>query len=460
MRRIPRIVVGGVNSGVGKSSLTLALVAAYRRRGLKVQTFKVGPDYLDPTHLERASGRPCYNLDGWMAGEEYVRSLFERVTADADLCVVEGVMGLFDGSSAKGIEGSTAQVALWLDAPVLLVVNAHGMARSIAPLVRGFSRFEEGLRIAGVVANMCGSAGHGRWLSEALEAAGEPPLLGAVPRGAFPEISSRHLGLLPAAETGWSGETEDRLAHAAEEHIRLDALLEQVRDGAPAAGPSGSPRATGEGIRLGVARDAAFQFYYPDLFDLLRDRGCEIVPFSPVKDPSLPERLDALYLGGGYPENYAKALSRNRSMIAAVREFCASGRPLYAECGGLMYLCSGIELPGAERHELAGILPVWSRMLEKRKALGYVEATLERDSLFGRRGDSFRGHEFHYSELTGSPVGIDGWEGVYALRRNRTGEVRAEGYSRGNVLASYAHLHLASKPGGIDHFIALCKGNR
>ena len=194
----PTLVIAGTHSGSGKTSLTLALARALARRGLRVQTFKAGPDFLDPTYLALASGRPCYNLDGWMAGQDHVRGLFERAAADADCALVEGVMGLFDGADAAGDEGSTAEIARWLDAPVLLVVNVHGMGRSIAALVKGFTSFAPEIRFAGVVANHCGSERHAAWLADSLRAADLPPLVGAIPRGAFPELAHRHLGLVTA----------------------------------------------------------------------------------------------------------------------------------------------------------------------------------------------------------------------------------------------------------------------
>jgi len=457
---IPRLVIAGSQSGVGKSSVTLALVAALRQRGLRVQTFKVGPDYLDPGHLTRLSGRPCYNLDGWMAGKDYCRSLFERACADADIAIIEGVMGLFDGSSAESLQGSTAEVAKWLQAPVLLVVNAHGMARSIAALVHGYADFDPEVKIAGVIANMCGSASHGQWLRQALQAANLPPLLGTVTRGAFPELPSRHLGLVSAQETDWNDALVESLSAVAQESIDLDSLLAQasvtdVADG----GVSEPPCAQADGLRIAIAKDAAFQFYYHDLFDALTQRGVELCFFSPLVDKAVPLACDALYLGGGYPEVHAEKLSSNQSMRQSITGFCQSGKPVYAECGGLIYLCQGVEVDG-ERWPLAGLLPTWARMLEKRKALGYVTAILQQPTLLGDVGAQLRGHEFHYSELCDDPIGRDGWQAAYQLKRNRGGQCRDEGYRKGNVLASYAHLHLASQPQALDALVASMKKAR
>ncbi|MDY0190318.1 MAG: cobyrinate a,c-diamide synthase [Desulfuromonas sp.] len=453
MTNIPRIVIAGAHSSVGKSSITLALVAALTRRGLRVQTFKVGPDYLDPSHLSRLSGRPCYNLDSWMCDQKYVHHLFTRCCADADIAIIEGVMGLFDGSSVSTMQGSTAQIAQWLEAPVALVVKAQGMARSIAALVHGYASFEPTISIKGVIANMCGSVSHGKLLGDALDTASLPPLLGAIPLAALPPLPSRHLGLISATETDWNDRLIQHLAEAAEQYIDIAQLLHQVQAAPPlAAAHQRAPQTSAAGLHLAIARDAAFQFYYPDLFDALVQRGATLHFFSPLDDSTIPSGCDALFLGGGYPEIYAEQLATNKAMLASVRNFCASNRPVYAECGGLIYLCAGVE-NNAQRWPLVGVVPCWARMLDKRKALGYVTATLQQPALFGTSGAQLRGHEFHYSELCHDPIGEQGWQAAYQLRHNRSGKTIPEGYQRGNILASYAHMHIASQPGALEHFI-------
>jgi cobyrinic acid a,c-diamide synthase len=495
MTHCPTLVIAGTHSGAGKTSLTLALARALTRRGLNIQTFKVGPDFLDPTYLALASGRPCYNLDGWMAGHDHCRRLFARATTDADCALVEGVMGLFDGADARSDEGSTAEIARLLDAPVILVVNVHGMGRSLAALVKGYTTFRTDLRFTGVVANHCGSERHAALLSDSLQAAGLPPLLGAIPRGAFPELASRHLGLVTADRGRLPEPLLDTLADALEQNLSLETLFPKMltkpikatalpdsgkRRNAPASRqmklfpepeaaersepPVATPTIEEPGfapshgrLRLGVARDAAFHFYYRDLFDALRASGCEIVFFSPLDDRRLPEGLSGLYLGGGYPELHAERLAENGEMLAAIRAYADSGRPLYAECGGLMYLSRGIEAAGRV-YPLAGILPARTRMLPTRKALGYVEAALTEDSLWGHRGDLLRGHEFHYSELIDDPISDPAWRKVYSLRRRRTDMVETEGYQNGAILASYLHLHHASRPAAVARFLERCGG--
>jgi len=452
----PRLVIAGSHSGVGKSSLTLALVAVLRQRGLRVQTFKVGPDYLDPGHLSRISDRPCYNLDGWMCGRDYVTRLFAERSADADIAIIEGVMGLYDGSSPTSLDGSTAQIAAWLQAPVVLVVNSHGIARSLAAMVYGYASFEPGIGLAGVIANFCGSDSHATLLTQALQAASLPPLLGAVPRNALPTLPSRHLGLVSATETQWNADLVQQLAAAAEQHLNLDQLLQQARNASPLPPIPPAPPVkvvTNGTARLAIARDAAFQFYYQDLFDALEQRGVELVFFSPLEDKELPADCNGLYLGGGYPEEYAEQLSSNLTMLNSVREFCDSDRPVYAECGGLMYLSQGLQ-EEEKNWPFVGILPSWTRMRSRRKGLGYMEVTLQRSTLLGSAGTQLRGHEFHYSELCDDPLANPSWKAAYRVRTNRDGSLRDEGYCCGKILASYTHLHLASAPEALAGFIA------
>ena len=424
----------------------------------------MGPDFLDPTYLARASGRPCYNLDGWMAGTDHCRRLFARAAAGADCALVEGAMGLFDGADAESAEGSTAEIARLLDAPVILIANVHGMGRSFAALVQGYATFETGLHFAGIVANRCGSERHAAWLSDSLRAAGLPPLLGAIPRGAFPELASRHLGLV-TADGGQLPETVlDALANALEQTVSLETLLPEPkgeeRSQSPLASPTIGERKSASSrsrLQIGVARDAAFHFYYQDLFDALEAADCDVLFFSPLTDRRLPKGISGLYLGGGYPELHAERLAANGEMLAAIRAYAASGRPLYAECGGLMLLSRGIEVDG-RFYPLAGLLPARTRMPAAKKTLGYVEVALTEDSLWGRRGDVLRGHEFHYSELIDDPASDPLWRKVYSVRRRRSDAVETEGYQNGAILASYTHLHYASRPAAVDHVLERCGG--
>jgi cobyrinic acid a,c-diamide synthase len=482
--RCPAIVIAGTGSGVGKTSLTLGIARALARRGLRVQTFKVGPDFLDPGYLAAASARTCYNLDGWMTSRAYVMELFARATTDADVAIVEGVMGLFDGASPVGLEGSTAEVAAWLDAPVVLVVNAHGAARSLAATVRGFATFDPAVRMAGVIANYGGSPRHRAWLAESLAAAELPELLGFVPRDALPKLSSRHLGLVSADAATLDPTTIDALADACAEHVDLSRLVVKAGhpdiDHHPERSLSGHPErsegsrqilrcAQNDSIlaerdahtcRIGVARDATFHFYYADNLQALEAAGATLVPFSPLAEEALPPDLDAIYLGGGYPEVHAEQLAANARMLASVREFAASGRVVYAECGGLMYLGRGLTTLDGRRFPLCGVLPVETAMLPALRALGYVEVTTTAACLWGEAGWDGRGHEFHYSEITLDESPGDGWHVPYAIRRRRSEASEPAGFARGGVLASYVHLHWAAQPAAVRWFLERCRSGR
>jgi len=452
----PRIVMAGTNSGTGKTSLSIALVAALKKRGLRVQAFKVGPDFLDPTLLSAVSGRECFNLDAWMMGKDYALDLFARKTADADIAVVEGVMGMFDGAEPKSSHGSTAEMAQWLESPVLLVVDASGMSRSIAATVKGFSGFEPGVNIHGVIANRVGSERHAKMLSEALQSCSLPPLVGAIPKGAFPPLASRHLGLVNARAQNLSPEVLAQFAAAVEENADVDAIIQMARKAPRIAGgglPAGTPAK--KRVAVGIAFDDAFSFYYRDTLSALEAAGCDLVRFSPIADGKLPEGLSALYFGGGYPEEHARELCENRGMLEDVRRFASTDRPIYAECGGLMYLSDGVELRDGGKFPLAGILPSWVKMNEKFRALGYAEVVLKKDTLVGGAGARLRGHRFHYSGLARDPV-RGGWDTAYSLTGRNGGPASDEGYQRGNVLASYVHLHMASRPDSINNFIACC----
>ncbi|HAS84433.1 MAG TPA: cobyrinate a,c-diamide synthase [Verrucomicrobia bacterium] len=478
----PALLIGAASSGAGKTTLSLALARALTRRGLRVQTFKVGPDFLDPTHLALASGRPCYNLDGWMCGPNYVREVFAKKTVDADFAVIEGVMGLFDGASPDSIEGSSAEVARLLGVPVLLVTHVRGMSRSVAALVKGFSSFEAGVTLGGVIANHCGSAHHAELLRTALQTSGLPPLLGAIPSDAFPSLASRHLGLVGADEALLSPGHLSLFADVLEQHADVEAMMnvgqaslpvhpsigplvgrvplrvpqsiDYVANGSSSAGRAKVPAP----FRIGVARDAAFSFYYPDNLEALEAQGACLVPFSPLTDPVLPTGLDAIYLGGGYPENHAEGLSANHAMLDSLRNFAAGGGAVFAECGGMMLLAQSVETMEGVVYPMAGILPVRTRMRQRRQVLGYVEVELADDGHWGRQGDVLRGHEFHYSEIIDPTAAYtEGWQPAYQCRYRRSEAPVAGGMRHGRILAGYPHLHFASRPDQIQAFVKFIK---
>jgi cobyrinic acid a,c-diamide synthase len=448
---IPTLVVAGVASGVGKTTLTLGLLEVLRRRGLVVQPFKVGPDFIDPGFHGLVGGRPSHNLDGWLCSRDFVRDMVARQAADADLALVEGVMGCFDGRGATSDEGSTAEVAKWLGAPVVLVVDAGAMARSAGAIVLGFERFDPDLDLAGVVFNRVAGETHWKWLREAVAGRCRAIPLGYLPRRDSLCLPERHLGLVTAAERGLSRELLDELSQAVEATVDVDGLLQLARS---AVAPSDTPRPFGNRggparARIGVARDVAFQFYYPANFELLRAAGAELVFWSPLDDADLPD-VDALYLGGGYPEVHAGRLAANVPMREAVRAFALGGRPVYAECGGLLYLTAALEDEAGALQPMVGLLPTVGRMAPKRLTLGYAEVEVTRATPLGPAGTVARGHEFHASRIDEVP---DRVERAYTVRMGRGGPPRAEGYLIGETLMSYVHLHFGSNPAVPEHLV-------
>jgi cobyrinic acid a,c-diamide synthase len=443
--QIPRLVIAGVSSGVGKTTATVGLCRALQRRGLKVAMFKCGPDYLDPTYHHRAAGAVSHNLDGWLMGRDAVLRTFTRASQGADIALVEGVMGLFDGAAATGDAGSTAEIAKWLAAPVVLVADASGMARSLAALVQGFARFDPQLDITGVIANRVGSRGHLDLLGQALRLPQAPPtplILGGLPRAEAQAFPGRHLGLRTAEREAIPEGLFDAWGTLVTEWCNLDALLERARAAPPLSPPEHAEAlAPAPTCRIGVASDEAFHFYYEDNLRQLAANGAEIVRYSPIHDHHLPT-VDGIYIGGGYPEVHAAALSANVTMLADLRAFAARGRPVYAECGGLMYLCQGIQDGDGTRHPMVGLLPGTAVMSDRLEALGYVEVEIRAPTCLGGAGLRFRGHQFRYSRL----VGADAADLAYAVRKRRGGETAAEGYRAGSVLASYVHAHWASNP--------------
>jgi cobyrinic acid a,c-diamide synthase len=448
------VVIAGVASGVGKTSITLGLLAALRRRGLVVQAFKVGPDFVDPGLHAVVTGRPSHNLDGWMCGRARVLDLAARAAAGADVAVVEGVMGCFDGVDGTSDEGSTAQVARWLGAPVVLVLDAAALARSAAAVVLGFERFDPALRVAGVIANRAGGAAHARFMADAVAAACRAEWLGAVAYDPALTLPERHLGLHTAAEGALTSELISRLADAVERGVDLDRLLAAAAS-LPESVPGAIDRPLSARARIGVARDAAFQFYYEENLALLRRAGAELVWWSPLADAGVPD-VDGLYLGGGYPELYAAALADNAGVRKAVRRFAEAGRPVYAECGGLMFLAESLEDLEGRVHPMAGVLPAPVRMRPHGVTLGYAEVTLAADCPLGAAGGVARGQEFHASTLGRVPPAVSR---VYQVRAPGGGE-RAEGYLMGRTLMSYLHLHFASSPGLATAFVEACAGVR
>lgn len=440
-----RFIVSGTSSGSGKTTVALGLMAAFREKGYLVQPFKCGPDFIDPGLHKLVTGQVSRNLDLWMSGEKFTRDTLARNSHNADITIIEGVMGMFDGGISSS--GYLSEV---LDIPGILVLDVRSMAESAAAIVKGFETLRPKAAPKGIILNRIASTRHLQLVSDAIRAHCQAEILGYLPRTVAFEIPSRHLGLLTSDEAPLSPEAIQLLARTVIEHVDLD-RIKQLFEGARESAPdviSPSP-AQQKHCRIGVARDHAFCFYYEDNFDILRDAGCELIFFSPLTDRELPDELNALYLGGGYPELYADTLSNNQSMLNAIRRWIENDRPVYAECGGFMYLTEGIIDQENVFHKMVGAFPVKAHMQKTRASLGYREIRTQRDCCLGPTGTVLRGHEFHYSSIDDMPKHI---ERIYAVNNDTR-----EGYSYRKVLGGYMHLHFGFAPQVADEFINFCR---
>jgi cobyrinic acid a,c-diamide synthase len=448
MVTLPRLVIAATRSGDGKTTVATGIMAALRARGLRVSPHKVGPDYIDPSYHAAACGVPGRNLDPWLVGEDLIAPLLRHGAQGADIAVIEGVMGLFDGAAGRGDYASTAHVARLAGAPVVLVVGAAGTSRSIAAIVHGFAGWDPGVRLAGVVLNQVSSPRHETVLREALAPAGIP-VLGALPRDPALRTPSRHLGLVPAGERAESVQAWlPALRELVARHLDLDLLMGIARSAPELAaeawsagtGPSQAGNSAGRAPRrplIAVATGAAFTFGYAEHDELLTAAGADVVTFDPLAAERLPEGTDALVVGGGFPEVHVDRLSANTALRDQVRQRAAAGMPIVAECAGLLWLGGSLD----ERPQCA-VLPARARMTGK-LTLGYREATALRDTPLLAAGTRVRAHEFHHtvSEPSGGPSGDRGpgpaWELADGTRR---------GWAGPSLLASYLHLHWAGVP--------------
>jgi len=430
----PRIVVAGTHSGVGKTTVVSGLMAALSSEGFRVAPFKVGPDFIDPSYHTLAAGRPGRNLDAFLSGPDLIGPLFTHGARGADIAVIEGVMGLFDGKGGGDL-ASTAHVARLLEAPVVLVVDARAMSRSVAAMVHGYTTFDPKVRVAGVVLNRVGSRVHETMLREALRPLGIP-ILGVLRRDDEIKTPDRHLGLVPVAERREEATRSlDAMGKVISRFLNLDRIVRVARSAGPLVVEAWVPESReldrSEGVRVAVATGPSFSFLYRENLELLVGAGAEVVTFDPTVDEELPAGTDALYLGGGFPETYAEALSTNGRMRESVRAFAAGGRPMVAECGGLLYLVR--ELDG---HQMCGVLDAEAKMTD-RLTLGYREARAMMDSPLAERGANVRGHEFHYSAVEPGAGESPAWE---LAGRGQ------EGFVADGVHASYLHTHWAATP--------------
>lgn len=449
------LVIAGVSSGVGKTTIATGIMGALVQQGLRVQPFKVGPDYIDPTYHSAVTGIPSRNLDSWMLSRSAIAELFTRATIKKDIAVIEGVMGLYDGLSGEDDTASTAEMAKLLKAPVILVVDVSKMARSAAAEVMGYRQFDPALNLAGVILNGVAGEGHLRAAAEPIERDAGIPVLGYLPGQEELRLPERHLGLIPTVEGAATKDFFHRLVEKTRETIDLPRLLEisdQASPPHPPQGPNLFPtQPIGPQIALAVAQDRAFSFYYEDNLDLLKAWGAEIAPFSPLADSSLPQDISGIYIGGGFPEQYAGQLAENEPMKQALREAAQKGMPLYGECGGLMYLGRGITDFEDRRHGMVNLIPAWSYMQRSSLTLGYRVIKARSPGPLLHLNQEIRGHEFHWSDLEEPlPEELAAYDVVSQGSRR-------EGYQQGNVLASYVHLHFGSARSLAPNFVDACK---
>ncbi len=447
------LFLSAAHKSSGKTTLSIGLAAAFAARGLEVQPFKKGPDYIDPIWLGMAAGRPCYNLDFYVAGQAETVADYCRRGAGADLCLIEGNKGLHDGLDLDG-SNSNAALAKALHAPVIMVVDARGTMRGIAPLLIGYQVFDREVHIAGVIANLTGGPRHEAKLRAAVEAYTDIPFLGALGNDPAIALDERHLGLIPGYEDNVARERIGQIARTVGEHVDLDALLEIAGQARGVSAPLESlpPAGSFRGLRIGIARDRAFGFYYPGDLEAFADAGAELVPFDTLHDQRLPT-IDGLWLGGGFPERHSAALEANHELRGEIRAAIENGLPTYAECGGLMYLARHLRW-GDEVHAMVDVLPADAIMCESSQGRGYVNLD-EVESVHpwppAKPGEVLRAHEFHYSRLAGLD---DEPRFAYRVLRGNGIDGRHDGYVHRNLLATYTHQrHTASNP-WVTRFLA------
>lgn len=457
-------ILAGVNSGVGKTTITLGLLRALRQHNA-VQSYKVGPDYIDPAFHFFASGRKCRNLDAHLLEENTLQYLFYNALENADVAVVEGVMGLFDGRAGTNGVASTAHVSKILKQPVILIVDGSGSHTSVAAVVKGFETFDDGVHLLGVIVNRVSSEAHYQLIKEAIESHTKAICFGYLKKSNGIHLASRHLGLIPAEELEGLDDQINQMAAAIQETVDLESLLEHttfdfqdnwrekeffkpIQD-FECSQTIENNKMIERPLRLGVARDKAFSFYYEDHFSLFEKRGIEVCYFSPLVDAQLPSNLDGIYFGGGFPEVFAAQLEANVNMRRSIKELADQGLPIFAECGGLMYLTESITNFDGLVYQMVGIFNLKTTMTEKLQRFGYVKIENNRDNLFGRCGTAFTAHEFHRSLMNGEAVTS---YHVTQSRSNKENEWFC-GYTYKNVLAGYGHVHFYGNQEGFNHWV-------
>ncbi len=445
-----KLLIAGTSSGVGKTLLTLGIMKALSSRGLKVQPYKVGPDYIDTAYHTHITNRASRNLDAYMLSDEMLKYLFNKAAQGADVSVVEGVMGLYDGYGSDINACSSAYVSKLLKLPVILVIDGKAMAASGAAMVLGYKMIDEAVNLKGVILNNVKTASHFQILKEAIEKYTDVEVLGYFPPNPEFSLPSRHLGLVPCEEMEKLDEKFSHLGEEVNKYIAIDRLLE-ICEGQSVTSSFKLEIPKVKGKTLALAHDKAFNFYYEDNLNLLEEIGLSIEKFSPLTDSKLP-KCDYIYIGGGFPEVFAKELEENKGMRDALKEAHCQGTPIYAECGGLMYLGKSLKTLENERFEMTGILNGQSVMTKGLKRFGYCEARAEEATILSKKGDVLKGHEFHHSEF------ITDEKAAYTMTKQRAGKMMSTwtgGYSKGKTLASYLHIHFYTHLNALMRFLDL-----
>ncbi|QEK11807.1 cobyrinate a,c-diamide synthase [Crassaminicella thermophila] len=453
--KFPRFVLAGTQSGVGKTTISIGIMAAFKKRGLNVQPFKVGPDYIDPAFHSFVTKNKSRNLDSWMIKPNIIMSLFLKNSLCKDISIVEGVMGLYDGYGTKKDEGSTAHVSKIIQAPVILIVDGKGMSSSAAAQVLGYKLYDECVDIKGIIINNISGDSHYNLLKESIERDTKIKCVGYLRSNAHIALESRHLGLIPSVELKGLEKKIEEIAEMVEETIDLDALIMIANEAKSIEYQPPKVKEIVKNINIGVALDKSFNFYYEDNLDLLKDLGANLIYFSPIEDEDLPENLHGLYIGGGFPEVFAKELEKNIKMREKIKEAIKNGIPTYAECGGFMYLSKAITTLEDEKYEMVGIFDTEAKMTKRLQRFGYVHVNIEKPCAIAKEKNHVKAHEFHRSMIDENTQN----EYVYVVDKIRNGEKIKTwkcGLKKYNALGAYAHIHFYSNTGIAKDFIENC----